>query len=631
LFVLTLVTFYPVTRNGFVNYDDPDYITHNLQVQHGLSPGNIAWAFSTAHAGNYHPLTWISLMLDRTLWGASPTGFHTTNVVLHALSGMLLFLILNRATGATWRSALAAAIFALHPLRVESVAWATERKDVLSMFFTLLTFAAYVRYATRPGWMRYAIVALMLELALLSKSTAVTLPAILLLLDFWPLRRVKLDETDTSELRRPIKWLVVEKLPLLGLSIVACTATMIAQSAGHAIGSMEKYPLGARLGNAFVAYARYMRKWVWPTDLAVFYPNNRDIPAWLVAVSLIVLIGVTVVALRRRSRSPSLTVGWLWFLGAMVPMIGLVQSGAQSMADRFTYLPMIGLAIAAAWAIPQVCFDTQRRRMLFGTVATSLLVAMTAVTRAQIHHWHDSETLFAHAIAVTEDNHVAHNNLAFELAHREQFAAAKRHYEAALAINPAYSVAHNGLGSVRARTGDSAGAAREYALAVQLNPNYAIAHRNLAGHLAAAGQLDQAIAHYQRATELQPHDAAARSLLAMTLAQTGRLNEALPHFIAAADEDPQDVQAQVNLGHALNEIRRPSEALVALQRALALDPKSPDAHYHAGAARAQLGDLAGARDDFRKTLALRPQDREAQGALDQVMAAMSSRSASVAE
>jgi len=631
LSIVTAIVFWPVTQNALVNYDDPDYITNNPRVLQGISWHNIGWAFTTGHAGNYLPMTWISLMIDRTLQGTSPEGFHTTNLVLHAINCGLLLLVLRAATGSTWRSALAAAIFALHPLRVESVAWVTERKDVLSMFFALCAMAAYVLYAHGPRVWKYLAVAALLELALLSKSTIVTLPAIFLLMDFWPLRRVRLDAGDTRPLKRSVKTLLLEKIPLLMLSVGACVGTMLTQMAGGTVGTLAKYPLQSRICNALVCYVIYLKKMVIPTNLAVFYPNHQDKTLWMAALAFIALGAITGLVLLRRDRSPWLAVGWLWFCGAMVPMIGLVQSGGQSMADRFTYLPMIGIVIAAAWSVPQWMFETARGRAMLGSATVAVLIAMSLGTRQQISYWQNSETLMSHAIAVTSGNHVAHNNLGFELARQGRMAEAKTQYLAALEANPGFSVAHNGLGTILARQGDRAGAIAQYSIAVKLNPENEVAHRNLGVQLAAAGRIDDAIAQYAICVRIKAEDAAAQSLLGMTLAQQNRLAEAEPHFRAAVDDDPNDAQLAVNLGHLLVEMKRPAEALPVLRQALALDPKSGEAHYHTGAALAQLGDASGAAAEFGAVLKLQPGDRAAQAALEQVIVNSQQRTASAAE
>lgn len=592
VFLLTLATFWPVVRCGFVNYDDPLYVTENPHVQQGISWDGVRWAFGHSHAGNYQPLTYVSLMLDRTLWGTSATGFHATNLVIHAIDAALLLLVISTLTGSTLRAALVAALFAVHPLRVESVAWACERKDVLSALFGIVSIAAYVRYARRPGVGGLALVAVAFALSLMCKSTWITLPAVLMLLDFWPMRRVQIP-TDYSRgagfPRRPIPALLCEKLPLLGLSIASAIATLAAQRAGDALGTTEQYPMVTRLANALVAYVRYLEKVIWPANLAVFYPQT-PLAASLVVFAMILLIALTIAAILRWNRSPALTIGWLWFLGALVPMIGLVQSGAQAMADRFTYFPIIGLMIAIVWVLP--------RKPVTFAAAGVVVLALALTTRAQISHWRDSAALFEHALAVTGDNHVAHNNLAIELTRLGKTDEARRHYVEAIRIRPNYSTAHNGLGVLLAREGDAAGAIREYELALAANPTYALAHRNLATQLIAAGREPEALPHLIRAVELRPTDARARDLLGIQLARRGDFRAAVAQFDAAAG------------------------AAMPLQPDLAAE-----ANFHAGEVLARAGDLEAAAVRFREVLRLKPGDRDARSALDQIGAHQRSASA----
>ena len=593
VFLLTLATFWPVVRCGFVNYDDPIYITENPHVQQGLTWDGVRWAFAHSHAGNYQPLTYVSLMLDRTLWGTSPSGFHATNLVLHATNATLLFLVIRALSGSTLRSALVAALFAVHPLRVESVAWACERKDVLAGLFGILAIGAYARYARRPGVGGLALVALAFTLSLLCKSTWITLPAVLMLLDFWPMRRVQIP-TDYSRgagfPRRPVAALLCEKLPLVALSVASAVATLTAQRAGDALGTLDQYPPLTRLANAISAYACYLEKLIWPANLAVFYPR-APLAASLVGSAGVLLIALTTAAIVRWNKNPGLTIGWLWFLGALVPMIGLVQSGAQSMADRFTYFPMIGLVIAIVWMLP-------RKPITFAAAGVAVL-ALALTTRAQISHWHDSVALFDHALAVTSDNHVAHNNLAIELTRLGKADEARRHYAEAIRIRPNYSTAHNGLGVLLARQGDAAGAIREYQLALAANSTYALAHRNLATQLISAGREAEAMPHLVRAVELRPADARARDLLGIQLAKRGDLREAVLQFDAAA------------------------AAAMPLQPNLAAE-----ANFHAGEVLARAGDLDAAAARFREVLRLFPGDRDARSALDQIAAHQ--RSASIA-
>jgi tetratricopeptide (TPR) repeat protein len=589
LVALTVLAFWPVVDCGFVNFDDPQYVSENSFVQRGLSWAGVLWAFTTGTLGNYHPLTWLSLMLDRTLWGDGALGFHLTNVALHAANAVLLFLVLRTMTGSTWRSLLVAALFAVHPVRVESVAWVSGRKDCLSAFFGLLAIAAYVRYVARPSAARYVGVACLFAASLLCKAMFVTLPAVLLLLDHWPLRRA-----------RPWQALVIEKLPLAGVALAASVATFIVQHAGGAVGSIERYSLWQRATNAVVAYLRYLVKTVLPTDLAVFYPHPRTLQVAMLMSALVVLAAITSLAVARRRTAPWMLIGWLWFLGTLVPMIGFVQVGGHALADRYTYLPVIGLLIAVAWSLPPM-------RRTCAVASVLVLVTLTMTTRREIGHWRDSVTLWSRAIAVTENNYVAHTNLAVELARRGRDAEAETHYRAALGIRADWSTAHNGLGVLLAARGDTDGAIAAYESAIAARPGFALAHRNLGNQYSAQGRSADALRHYRRAAELRPSDAKAHLLLGLEVARGGDVAAARPHFQSAAR----------------------------------LDPASRDANYYAGAALAQAGDLAAAAEHFRAVMRLAPDDRDARAALDQVTAAAAaaaapaartpSRSASVAE
>ena len=581
LIALTLLAFWPVVDCGFVNFDDPEYVTENAVVQRGLTWSGVRWAFTTGTLGNYHPLTWLSLMLDRTLWGGAALAFHLTNVALHAANAVLLFLVLRRMTGATWRPLLVAALFAVHPLRVESVAWVSARKDCLSALFGLLAIGAYVRYAARPSPARYAIVACLFATSLLAKAMFVTLPAALLLLDHWPLRRT-----------RPWRTLVLEKLPLLGIAVAASALTFAVQRAGGAVGGIDRYPIWQRVGNAAIAYFSYLAKTLVPTNLAVFYPHPRTLQVAMLIVALAALLTITALAIVRRRTAPWMLIGWLWFLGTLVPMIGLVQVGGHARADRYMYVPMIGLLIAVVWSLPAM-----RRTCAVASVA--LVIALGLMTRREVGHWRNSVTLWERAIAVTNDNYVAHTNLAVELARRGDAAVAEQHYRDAVRIRPDWSTAHNGLGVLLAARGDTSGALAAYESAIAARPDFAVAHRNLARQLADQGRSDEAVQHYRRAIALRPHDAKAHLLLGLELARRGDLSAAREHLDAAAD----------------------------------LEPASRDAHYYAGVAAAQSGDPAAAARHLRAALHHAPGDKDAQAALDDVLAASRppSRSASVAE
>ncbi|MDQ6623276.1 MAG: tetratricopeptide repeat protein [Verrucomicrobiota bacterium] len=505
LVALIFAAFGSTLRNGFINLDDTDYILKNAQVAQGLTASGIAWAFTHSHSSNWHPLTWISHMLDGQLYGMNARGHHLTNLCLHSATAIALFLFLLRITEAIWRSAFVAALFAIHPLRVESVAWIAERKDVLSGFFFVLTLAAYLRYARAPNVSRYALVLLLFVLGLFSKPMLVTLPIVLLLLDYWPLRR------------RPWPRLLLEKLPLCALSAASGIVTLIAQR--EAIQPFERVSILLRVGNALEAVAVYLRQFFWPADLAVFYPwSTTTVTTLGILTSTLLILAITAATIVFREKR-YLATGWFWYLAMLVPVIGLVQVGAQTHADRYTYLPQLGLCVLVTWGIADLL---PRSRLLLGAGAAAVIVTLALVTRAQTVYWRDSETLWRHAIAVTGENAVAEVYLGEAFSEEGATAKAISHYEDAVRIDPEHAAAYSALGVALLENGETAPSSRSLERALELNPNYAEAHYNLANTRLAAGDLEDALAHYARAIELNPDDYEAENNLAWILATSPR-------------------------------------------------------------------------------------------------------------
>ena len=538
LALTTLLAYWPVVQCGYLNLDDDLYVTANPAVWGGLTLAGARWAFTTTHAGFWHPLTWLSHMLDVELWGPGPTGPHATNLLLHVANVVLLLLLLVRSTGALWPSAAVAALFALHPLRVESVAWVAERKDLLCGLFALTTIWAYVRYAERPRPGRYALVALSLALGLMAKPMLVTLPLVLLLLDRWPLRR-------GTSLR-----LVVEKIPLLGLAASAAVAHMLTAQRAGAIGHLARFPLEARLANALVSYARYLGKTVWPSGLAVFYPYPSEWPVWQVAGAAVLLMGVTILALVQMRRRPYLLVGWLWFLGMLFPVSGVVQAGSQAMADRFTYLPLIGLFATAAWGGQDLLARWPVRPPALAACAVALLLALGCSTWWQVGYWHDSTRLFTHALEVTSGNWLAHNNLGDALAREGKLEEATQHFAESVRLEPSNPDAHYNLGVVLHRQGRPAEAIEHYRDALRLAPNYPNAHNNLGVALLDGGEVEQAIDELQQAFLLR-QDAGTHFNLGLALATRGRTDEAIEHYREAVRLKPDFGAARQHLADAL--------------------------------------------------------------------------------
>jgi hypothetical protein len=461
LAVMTLAAYWPVRGHDFLDYDDDLYVTANRQVRQGLTWEGVFWAFGAGHAKNWHPVTWISHMADVQLYGAHAGGHHMVNLVFHIVNALLLFYFLNRTTGFMWRSAFVAAFFALHPLHVESVAWISERKDLLCAFFWLLTLLAYAGYAGRPGSRRYGAVVLFFILALMSKPMAVTLPFALILMDYWPLKRFSFQDPDCG-----FSWrLLREKVPLMGLSAASCLITYLVQESGGAVGTLGAYPLGGRFANALISYVRYMGKIFLPTNLTVFYPYSQQISASQTAGAAILLNAITLLALLLIKRRPWFASGWFWYLGTLIPVIGLVQIGLQSHADRYTYIPLIGLFVVLVWAVSE--FAAQRPFLRNLSYASGLAAVALLGFSSYCHtaHWKDTQTLFTRALAVTENNFVA----------------------------------HNALGVIEARKGNQAEAAGHYRQSLKAKPDYASAHNNLGLALAEQGMTEQAVFHFNEA------------------------------------------------------------------------------------------------------------------------------------
>jgi tetratricopeptide (TPR) repeat protein len=566
----------------FVNYDDDIYVYENPVVARGLSLQGIVWAFTHIHSSNWHPLTWVSHMLDCQFYGLSPGGHHLTNVLLHTVTAILLFLVLRRMTGFLSRSAFVAAVFAIHPLRVESVAWVAERKDILSGLFFMLTLWAYTRYAqgrsrvqsrassaqaipalgplarrsetkTARLWtFDYWLVLLFFALGLLCKPMLVTLPFVLLLLDFWPIQRFNrpLAIYRSSTLPR----LLLEKLPLLGLAVVSCVVTIFAQH--EALQSFEKFSLSLRLGNAVVSYVIYLGQMFWPADLAVLYPfTTGGVGVSEVMLSLVLLTGISTGVFFLRRRRPYFLTGWLWYLVMLAPVIGIVQVGSQARADRYTYLPQIGLYLLLTWAASNLCGGWRHRRLVLGGLATVILTALIFRARAQTACWRNSETLWTHTLACTSDNAIAQNNLGNALLKVGREEEAIAHFQKALELKPDFAEAHNNLGNFLFQNGNVDEAMARYQKALEIRPDYAMARYNLGNALVKKGSMDGAIAQFQLALQINPDYAEAHNNLGYALVQKRSMDEAIAHFQKALQINPDYADARKNLSNALILIR----------------------------------------------------------------------------
>jgi tetratricopeptide (TPR) repeat protein len=577
----TCAAFAGVLRNGWIFFDDPRYVYENPHINHGWRLDSALWFLSHAHGENWHPLTSWSHMLDVQLFGLEPAGPHAVNLLLHALNAVLLVLVLYRLTGGWWRSAAVGALFALHPLRVESVAWVSERKDVLSGLLFVLTLEAYRRWVARPGRLRHVALIVVFVLGLMAKPMLVTVPFVLVLLDVWPLGRLRGQggERGAGSPARPLLGLIVEKWPLFVLAASSAVVTFFVQRQGGAVASVEVISLGRRLANALVSYWQYIGKTLWPDRLAPFYPMTPR-PGLVPALAAVGLVLVTLVVVGQVRKRPYLAVGWLWYLGMLVPVIGLIQVGVQAYADRYTYLPVIGLVIALAWGAGDLVARSRPGRIVAASACAFALVGLSAATVRQVALWKSTTTLFSHALAVTRDNPVAHQNLGDVLLKRGEVLPAMQHFEETIRLAPGFADAHNKLGSALGslgrydeaitqfqeaiRLGDNAqfrhnlgfafakqgrtdDAIREYEAALRLDHDHYLALVHLGEALGSRGRFPEAKVPLRHALELKPADNEVRRLLAVTLVQGGRVEEAVGAYGEILRRSPDDLDALNNV------------------------------------------------------------------------------------
>jgi len=613
LFFATFAVYARVRHFAFVNYDDPDYTTANIHVRQGLSADGLKWAFTSRDAANWFPVTWVSHMLDAQFFGLASGWHHLHNVLLHALAAILLCIFLERATASRWRSAVVAFLFTLHPLHVESVAWVAERKDVLSACFWFLTLCAYLWYSQRPSWRRYLAVAVSLCLGLMAKPMVVTLPVVLLLVDYWPLARLP------HALRKAI-W---EKLPLFALSAAAAAITLLVQQ--HA-GAVKALPLTTRLANATLSCAIYILKTFWPSQLAVFYPYPQHFPIVPLLAAGLFLAAITVAAILPRRRVPWLLMGWGWFIVTLLPVIGLVQVGGQARADRYMYIPMVGLLIITVWGASAI-LERLHARALAIPLAASACLACAVLTFVQVGYWRNSETLFRRALAVTENNSVANHNLGNYLMAEGRLSEAIPYLQTAVRIDPDSPPAHTDLGSALAQSGQLPDAIAQFEQAVELAPNAPIPHNNLGSALTQAGRFPEATNEFQAALRLDPnYDEARRNLAAaesqaqsagpaeshmvrgVALLKAGDLSGAVTELETAVRLDPNDPDAQNNLGVALSRFpARQRESIAHFEAAVRIKPDFADAQLNLGVALSGIpGRLADAIHHLEEADRIKP-------------------------
>jgi protein O-mannosyl-transferase len=581
LAVMTFGIYAQVIGHQFITLDDPTYIQENSMVNRGVTRAGLAWAFTTFHAANWHPLTWIAHMIDSQLFGMNAGGHLLVNALIHVANTLLVFWFLLRTTHTRWPSALVAALFALHPLHVESVAWASERKDTLSAFFGLLSLIAYVRYAEAPSSGRYVWTAITLGLGLLAKPMLVTWPFVMLLLDCWPLRRLRdpmakehLWGASHREAATGIVSLVWEKLPLVALVAASAVITSVAQSHGGAVRTFTDFPIVPRLSNALVSYAKYLVLTFWPNDLAVYYPlAPTGIPAWQIIGAAFLLIGITAFCLFQGKIRPYLIVGWLWFLGTLVPVIGLVQVGGQTMADRYFYIPSIGLFIAVVFGLADIAKTRRVAPLLNAAIAGVFLLVLATLTNAQIHLWSNSFTLYNHALAVTPPNLHIEYNLGLAMGGSGRYDEAAAHFEKTLQIDPNFYDGLVGMGVTRTLQGRLPEAIEYFQAAIRSQPDAPKAHVQLALALWKQNRDQAAVEEMRRALQFAPKDADIRADFGLALELVGRMPEAIEQLHEALRLNPNSAEAHNNLGLALLASGKPRESIPEFEAALRLKPE----------------------------------------------------------
>ena len=621
LIAITWFVFGQTVRYDFVNYDDDKYVYANPLITSGLTVSGAIHAFIGKHSGNWHPLTTLSHMLDCQLWDSHAGGHHFTNIVLHTIAVVLLFLILLQMTGALWRSAFVAAVFAVHPLRVESVAWISERKDVLSAVFFMLTLGFYVRYARHSSLGRYLAVVGSFALGLMCKPTLVTVPLVLLLLDHWPLKRFD----GESSTRR----LILEKIPLFALSAAAAGATLWAQE--KSIIQIERLPFMWRVGNGLVACLTYIEQMICPARLAVFYPHpSNTLPVWEIGLAIVLLVLATAGAIALRRKRPYFLTGWFWYLLMLLPVIGLIQVGAQAHADRYTYLSQIGLYILLAWAIPEalaspfatgrICGGGLQRRIL-GVTASVAIILLAWCTHIQASYWRNGETLWSHAIAVTSENFTAYDGLGQFLVDHGHLDEAIDQLHIALKINPKYPIARMNLGIALIKKGRDDEAIAQFQTVLEDYPNDANAYGNMGTALLQKGDSQSAIAAYEKALSIQPRYPSAHFGLGMALDDSGRVGEAIAHYQEAVRENPDFAEAYYLLGNDLFRASRIDAAIAAYERALQSRPVYPEVENNMGLALLKEGRPGEAIAHWENALANEPDSVPALNDLAWVLAA----------
>jgi len=589
LAISTLAIYCEVRKCEFVNYDDEEYVSKNEYVGAGLTADSIRWAFTSTDFSNWHPLTWLSHMLDSELFGLNGGMHHVISLIFHIANALLLFAVLKQMAGALWPSAFVAAAFALHPLHVESVAWVSERKDVLSTFFWILTMGSYHIYVRRAGARWYLLTLAVFATGLMAKPMLVTLPFVLLLLDYWPLGRFA---NSKFSRRRIFGRLVLEKVPFFALSVVSSAITFFVQQGGGAVNRIETIGPLYRIANAFISYMTYIVKMIWPSGLAVFYPHRfAAVPIWQALVSTLLLLTISVCVIYLARKKKYLLTGWLWYLGTLVPVIGLVQVGSQAMADRYSYVPLMGLFIMIGWGFADLSRKWRHKKIIVGVSAAAVLAALAVCTRLQVRHWHDSISLYEHAIEVTDDNFVAYAGLGAALCDENRLDEGIRNLTRALQIMPKHHNAYCNMALAMSRKGKFSEAVECYRQALRIEPDNLETRNSLAraieekqeyeqamdfferaNSFANQDKIDEAVEYYKKAVELKPNFIIAQGRLGLLLAQQGRIEEAIDRFRVVLSERPDDYEMHFNVGVLLERQDKIDEAISKYRQALEINP-----------------------------------------------------------
>jgi tetratricopeptide (TPR) repeat protein len=627
LVVITLALYWPVRTYDFVKYDDYKYAAANRYIQSGITSKSIRWAFTSGYASNWHPVTWLSHMLDYEIFGLNPGAYHLVNLCFHIVNTLLILIVFFRMTKALWPSAFIAAVFALHPLHVESVAWIAERKDVLSTFFWMLTMLAYVKYTEKTNALRYIITLLLFAMGLMAKPMLVSLPLVLLLLDYWPLERIKLNikaERENTRNNNPqgtlkkesVLRMFIEKIPFFILTVLSSIVTFIAQQRSGAVQPFDVIDIKSRTGNAIISFVGYISKMLWPSRLAVLYPHPGDSLSLIKVVFFaILLILCTIVVILLSRKHKYFVTGWFWYIITLIPVIGLVQVGIQSMADRYMYIPMTGLLIIIAWGVKGLTASWKHHKRILTASAVLILSAMFVKTSVQLQYWQNSFVLFEHALDVTSNNYIMHNNFGAFLDEQGQMEQAIEQFQKSLAIKPNSAETRNNLANVLRDTGKADEAINEYYKAIKLKPNFSDAHYNLAIALSSQNKVDEAINEYREAIRLSPDNVDAVSNLALELSQKGDYSQSVELYKKALEIEPDNVITHGRFGLALSNLGDNEQAIREFQIVLKSRPDDTEMICNVAIILERQGNISEAIEQYKKALAIDPEYTKAKNLL----------------